>query len=235
MMEVIPAIDLLSGAVVRLREGRYDRVTTYDGDPVEAARMFVDQGAARLHVVDLDGAREGSMKNAAIIERMAALPIALQVGGGVRSRETAERLYGLGVRRVVLGTVAVSNPELVRELASAHEVIVAVDARAGRVATQGWTADSDIGVFDLAADADGMGAAAILYTSIERDGTGSGPDVTGTAALQRDLRATVIASGGIGSLDHLRALKDAGVRACVCGRALHDGVFRFDDALAVVR
>jgi phosphoribosylformimino-5-aminoimidazole carboxamide ribotide isomerase len=233
MMEVIPAIDLLSGAVVRLREGRYDRVTTYDGDPVEVARSFAGEGAARLHVVDLDGAREGSMKNAAIIERMAALPIALQVGGGIRTRETAERLYGLGVRRVVLGTVAVSNPDLVRELAREHEVIVAVDARAGRVATQGWTTETDVGVLELAGAADRMGAKAILYTSIERDGTGTGPDVAGTAELQKRVGTIVIASGGIGSLEHLRALKDAGVRSCVCGRALHDGVFGWKDALAV--
>jgi phosphoribosylformimino-5-aminoimidazole carboxamide ribotide isomerase len=231
--EIIPAIDLLDGTIVRLREGRYDRVTSYPGDPFDAARAFTDAGATRLHVVDLDGAREGSMKNAGAIERMASLPIALQVGGGVRTRETALRLYALGVRRVVLGTAAVEDPELVRALASEREVIVAVDGRGGRVATQGWTEATEIAVRDLARDADRIGAAAILYTSIERDGTGTGPDVGGTAELQRDVSVTVIASGGIGTLEHIRALRAAGVRACVCGRALHDGTFTLEEALAV--
>jgi phosphoribosylformimino-5-aminoimidazole carboxamide ribotide isomerase len=225
-MELIPAIDLLDGKVVRLHQGRYDAVTVYGADPTEIARRYHAAGARSLHVVDLDGARDGRAVNVAAIEsvlRVAELRV--QVGGGVRDRETAQRWWDAGAARVVLGTAAVKDPQLVVALSSAHPggVVVAIDARGDDVAIEGWLEASGRRVVDVAREADRAGAAAILHTRIERDGTREGPDVEGTASLQEIVRATVIASGGIGTLDHIRALARAGVRAAVCGRALLSG------------
>ena len=230
-MEFIPAIDILDGKVVRLKQGRYDDVTVYADDPLEPARRFVDAGARRLHVVDLDGARDGSPKNTAIIERLAALALAVQVGGGIRDRQTAERLFTAGVTRVVLGTAAVRDSEFVRELASERSVVVAADARDGKIAVEGWREGTGVSLEALAADADQWGVEAVLYTSIERDGMREGPDVEGTSQLQALLTADVIASGGIGTLDHVRALRDAGVRSCVSGRALYGNAFSVEEAI----
>jgi phosphoribosylformimino-5-aminoimidazole carboxamide ribotide isomerase len=233
-MELIPAIDLLGGKLVRLHKGDYDAVTVYSDDPPAFARSFYDAGARRLHVVDLDGAREGRPRNVETIQAiLAAAPLAVQVGGGIRDRAGAERWLQAGVQRVVLGTAAVKHPDVVRQLCERHPdaVIVAVDARGGEVAVEGWLEGSGRDVRELAREVDGWGAAAVLYTVIDRDGTREGPDVAATAALQSELRATVIASGGIGSLDHIRALDAAGVRAAVCGRALYSGAFTLGQAL----
>ena len=230
-MEFIPAIDILEGNVVRLRQGRYEEVTVYAKDPLEPARRFVDAGARRLHVVDLDGARDGSPKNTSVIERLAGLDLAVQVGGGIRDRTAAERLFSAGVARVVLGTAAVRNASFVSELAKEYPVVVAADAREGKVAVEGWQEGTGVSLQALAADADRWGVDAILYTSIERDGMREGPDVEGTRDLQALLTADVIASGGIGTLDDLRVLRAAGVRACVSGRALYSGVFSVEDAI----
>lgn len=235
-MELIPAIDLLDGRVVRLHQGDYAAVTRYSEDPVAQARAFAEAGARRLHVVDLEGARSGGAAHAHVIEAiLAEVGLEVQVGGGVRSREAAERWLEAGARRVVLGTVAVREPELARSLCAAHpgRIVIAIDARGEQVAVEGWREDSGAEVRELAERADGWGAAAILYTDIARDGTGEGPAVDRTAALQRGVRATVIASGGIGSLSHLEALREAGVKAAVCGRALYDGKFALADALRV--
>lgn len=237
-MELIPAIDLLAGRVVRLRKGDFDQVTSYERDPAAAAVAFAEAGAARLHVVDLDGARTGRPGNVeaigAILE--AASGLAVQIGGGVRGPEAAARWLNAGARRVVLGTAAIKDPSFARALCRSHpgRVVVAIDARGGEVAVEGWLEASGRGAAALAREVDGWGAAAILYTDIERDGTREGPDVEGTAALQALVECTVIASGGIGTLDDLRALSAAGVRAAVCGRALHGGAFTFAEALAAL-
>ncbi len=234
-MELIPAIDLLGGKVVRLRKGDYAAVTVYSDDPAGQARGFWEQGARRLHVVDLDGARDGKAGNAeAIAAILQAAPLQLQVGGGIRDRAGAERWLQAGVARVVLGTAAIKQPELVQALCAAHPgcVIVAVDERDGEVAVEGWLQGSGRSALSLARQVDAWGAAAILHTVIDRDGTNQGPDVGATAALQAEVAATVIASGGIGSLEHVRALAAAGVRAAVCGRALYSGAFSLSDALA---
>ncbi|MAQ17574.1 MAG: 1-(5-phosphoribosyl)-5-[(5-phosphoribosylamino)methylideneamino]imidazole-4-carboxamide isomerase [Sandaracinus sp.] len=234
-LELIPAIDILGGKVVRLREGDYDAVTVYAEDPAAMARELEAAGATRLHLVDLDGAREGKPVNDAILARIAAeTGLRLQVGGGIRSAERARLLWGRGVERVVLGTLAVKAPEVVRALAEENPagVVVAIDARDGEVAVEGWLEGSGRETADLAREVDGYGVAGILYTRIERDGTGEGPDVGATVALQREVEATVIASGGIGHLDHVRALRDAGVRAAVCGRALFSGAFTLAEAFA---
>lgn len=233
-MELIPAIDLLQGRVVRLQKGRYDEVTVYSEDPGGQARLFYQQGARRLHVIDLDGARQGEPCNLdAIGEILKAARLSVQVGGGIRKREAARRWFEAGVERVVLGTSAVKDPELVGDLCATRPdgVIVAVDARRGEVAVEGWLESSGRSDRDLALQAEGWGAAAILYTAIERDGTSEGPDVEATRRLQEAVRTTVIASGGIGTLDHIRALVAAGIRSAVCGRALYDGAFTLSEAI----
>jgi phosphoribosylformimino-5-aminoimidazole carboxamide ribotide isomerase len=232
-MDLIPAVDILGGKVVRLHQGDYERVTVYDDDPSAAALRFEHAGARRLHVVDLDGARDGRPGNVGAIERILAhTSLAVQVGGGIRGAEAASRWYEAGAVRVVLGTAAIKAPDFTRSLCRERPdgVIVAVDARDGEVAVEGWLEGSGRRAEDLAREVDGWGAAALLYTNIGRDGTREGPDVEGTAALQRAVRATVIASGGIGTLEHLRALAAAGVREAVCGKALYSGAFTLEDA-----
>jgi len=237
-MELIPAIDLLDGNVVRLHKGDYNAVTVYSNDPVAQAKSFYEAGARRLHVVDLEGARSGKAHHVAVIEAiLSEVPLAVQVGGGIRSVETAERWLAVGVKRVVIGTLAVEQPDVVAGLCERHPdgVIAAVDARDGEVAVHGWTRGSGMRAIDLAKRVDDWGAAAILFTAIERDGTSEGPDVPATLALQREVRATVIASGGIGDLGHLRALVAGGARAAVCGRALYSGAFTLAEAFEASR
>jgi len=234
-MELIPSIDLLDGKVVRLHRGDYSNVTVYSDDPVGQARRFHEAGARRLHVVDLEGARSGAPHHEATIRAiLGAAPLRVQVGGGIRDQTSVERWLEAGVERVVLGTAAVKQPELVQSLCARHpgRVVAAVDGRAGEVAVEGWREGSGRSVLELAGQVDAWGVAAILFTAIERDGTHEGPDVAATAGLQATVNATVIASGGIGSLDHIRALAAAGVRAAVCGRALYSGAFSLEQALA---
>jgi phosphoribosylformimino-5-aminoimidazole carboxamide ribotide isomerase len=233
-MEFIPAIDLLAGKVVRLHKGDYAQVTVYSDQPAEQAKLFQQAGAARLHVVDLDGARDGRPGNREVIESIlrAAPGLAVQVGGGIRTRESAEAWFEAGAKRVVLGTAAIKNPGLVRDLCAAHPggVVVALDAKAGMVAVEGWLESTGKPVGEVAREVDGWGVSAILFTDIDRDGTREGPAVEATANLQRTLSATVIASGGIGALADLAALRQAGVRSAVCGRAIYSGAFTLEQA-----
>jgi len=234
-MELIPAIDLLGGKVVRLTRGRYDQVTVYSERPVEQARLFFDAGARRLHVVDLDGARAGEPRNLAVIEAiLRAVPVRIQIGGGIRDRQTARRWFEAGAERIVLGTAAVKQPDFVRELCAEHPggIVVAVDERDGRVAVEGWVETSGVTSHSLAEQVDAWGVAAVLHTVIARDGTREGPDIDATLALQAAVKATVIASGGIGELAHIRELAARGVRAAVCGRGLLSGSFSVADAFA---
>lgn len=235
-MELIPAIDLLGGKVVRLLRGKFEDVTVYSDDPVAEARRFAEAGARRLHVVDLDGARSGTPAHAEVVRRIAReVPILVQVGGGIRTRALADEWLAAGVARVVLGTAALAAPEVVRALAEerGEALVVAIDARGGRVAVDGWTRTSDVAAIDLAREVDAWGAGGILFTDIERDGTRTGPAIDATAELQRAVRATVIASGGVGSLGDLRALAAVGVRAAVAGRAIYEGSLRVEDAIAL--
>lgn len=236
-MLIIPAIDLLDGKVVRLHRGSYDEVNVYDDDPVARARAFRAQGASRLHVVDLDGARAGRcVQNATIRAIVAAFGEGVQVGGGVRSREAFEAYAACGAERVVLGTAALRDREMVRALCTEFpaRVIVAVDAKNGMVATDGWTTVSETRAVELARAFADVPVAAILYTDVARDGTRGGPDVSFTAELARETGLSVIASGGIGSLDDLRALAaHAGIDAAIVGRAIYDGVFTLPEALAL--
>jgi phosphoribosylformimino-5-aminoimidazole carboxamide ribotide isomerase len=232
-MLILPSIDLLDGKVVRLVHGDRARATIYPRAPIDCAQSFRAAGAARLHVVDLDAAF-GSGDNAAAIDAIAKTGSKVQIGGGIRDLASCRRWLDRGCERVVLGTSAVKDPDFVQRACRefAGRVVVAVDARGGKVAVEGWTQATDADAAELAARAADWGAAAILYTDIARDGTGDGPDVARTAALTRALPIAVIASGGIGSLDHLRALAAAGVAECVVGRALHDETFTLAEAIA---
>jgi phosphoribosylformimino-5-aminoimidazole carboxamide ribotide isomerase len=237
-MIVLPAIDLLGGQAVRLHQGRYDAVTVYDADPVARARLW--RGKAEiLHVVDLEGARAGHAVQRDVVRGIIeAFGGVVEVGGGVRTRESYESYLALGAKRVVLGTAAVRDAELVRGLARDYPgtVVLAVDAKDGMVATDGWEKTSDVTATDLARSFAGSPLAAILYTDVARDGTRAGPNVDATARLARDAGFPVLASGGIGSLDDLRELaKHPGIVGAIVGRALYDGAFSLDDAIAAAR
>jgi phosphoribosylformimino-5-aminoimidazole carboxamide ribotide isomerase len=233
-MIVVPAIDLLGGQAVRLHQGRYDEVTVYDADPVGRARAWREK-VPILHVVDLEGARAGRPVQSDLVRAIAEVfGPGLQVGGGVRTRETFEGYVRLGASRVVLGSAAVHDGPLVRMLAREHPgvVVIAVDARDGFVAVNGWTEVTRVRAVDLIAGFDDLPLAGVLYTDVARDGTGAGPNIESTAALAAASRAPVIASGGVGTLDHLRDLAQRGVSACIVGKALYAGAFTLDEALA---
>ncbi len=237
-MVIVPAIDLLNGKAVRLHQGKYDEVTIYDADPVSRARAFRAAGATRLHVVDLEGAKAGRCVQIELVRAIAReFGDGVQAGGGVRSPEAAESYFDAGAQRVVLGTFAASDPTLVVALAKArpNQVIVAVDAKDGMVATSGWTTLSTMSAIDLAACFKDVSVFGVLYTDIARDGTRAGPNVSATARLALESGLPVIASGGIGSLDDLRELaQHPGIEAAIVGRAIYDGVFTLEEALAAV-
>jgi phosphoribosylformimino-5-aminoimidazole carboxamide ribotide isomerase len=235
-VKLLPAIDLIGGQAVRLEEGRRDRVTVFHERPVELVAELARGGADRLHVVDLDGAFAGSPQQHDLIRQIvAASPIPVEVGGGIRDRAAIDAVLALGAQFVVLGTAAVRSPALVEEACRAHpgRVIVAVDARDGVVAVDGWTASGGVTAVELGQRAAGWGAAALLYTDVSRDGLHVGPNVEMTAQLARAVSCEVIASGGVGSLDDLVRLRDAGIAAVVVGRALYDRRFTVEQAAEV--
>ncbi len=235
-MKIIPAIDIMDGAAVRLRKGRPDEATIYSREPWTLARTLADAGAACIHLVDLDGAFSGRRERGVVERVIAASPVPVQVGGGLRDRDALDAAFSTGAGYAVLGTAAVKDPGFVEEACRAHpgRIVVAVDAAEGWVAVEGWTETSSVRAEDLAGRAADWGAAAILYTDVTLDGTGRGPNTAVTAALARTLgdRLPVIASGGIGNLDHVRDLAAAGVPYAVIGRALYDERFSLADARA---
>jgi len=237
---LFPAIDLKDGACVRLAQGDMNRATVYETDPAAQARRFADIGFPWLHMVDLNGAFEGRSVNGAAVDAILdATDMKVQLGGGIRDMTAIEGWLGRGVARVILGTVALRDPDLVREAARAFpdRVAVGIDARDGRVAVEGWAEQSDIEVLDLARQFDDAGVAAIIFTDIARDGVMTGPNVAATADLARALTTAVIASGGVSCLDDLRALKDvadAGIAGVISGRALYDGRLDAAEALALL-
>ena len=234
-MILYPAIDLKDGQAVRLVHGDMDRSTVFNDDPAAQARAFVDAGCEWLHLVDLNGAFAGTPVNAAPVEAiLKACPVPAQLGGGIRDMATIERWLERGLARVILGTVAVENPDLVRDAARAFpgQVAVGIDARNGRVATKGWAEETDVMVTDLAKSFEDAGVAAIIYTDIMRDGAMGGPNVEATADLARAVDIPVIASGGVSSLADLEALKATGViQGAISGRALYDGAIDLAAAL----
>jgi phosphoribosylformimino-5-aminoimidazole carboxamide ribotide isomerase len=234
-MKLLPAIDLLGGRAVRLEEGRRDRATVFHERPRELVAQLVSGGADRLHVVDLDGAFGDPPQRALVREIIGASSIPVEVGGGIRDRAAIDEVLALGAAFVVLGTAAVRSPALVEDACRAHpgRVIVAVDARDGVVAVDGWTASGGITAIELGQRASGWGAAALLYTDVARDGLRVGPNVELTAQLQRAVGCEVIASGGVGELTDLERLRDAGIAAVVVGRALYDRRFTVAEAAEV--
>ena len=232
---IYPAIDLKGGQVVRLAEGDMARATVYADDPAAQARAFFEQGATALHVVDLDGAFAGAGVNSAAVERIvAAFPGRIQVGGGIRDRAAIDRWLALGVARVVVGTAALEDPTMVRAAAAAAPgaIIVAVDARAGMVATRGWASVSTVAVADLAARFADAGVAALLFTDVGRDGMLKGVNVEATAALAAATALPVIASGGVAGAGDITALRAyPNIEGVIVGRAIYDGRLTLGDAL----
>lgn len=245
-MDLYPAIDVRGGRTVRLVQGDFGREVGYATDPVAVAIAFAEAGAPWIHVVDLDAARTGEPANREVVAGIARAAgranrgTRVQAGGGVRSEAAAEALFDCGVHRVVIGTAALEEPALVRRLAARRPVAVGVDARGGDVAVHGWTAPSGESVATVLARFEDAGVAAVVVTEIGRDGTMAGPDLEGLAECLAATSIDVVASGGVGTLDDLRALAglrvgDRSLAGAIVGRALHEGQFRLDEALAVSR
>lgn len=238
-MILYPAIDLKDGQCVRLYKGAMDQATVFNDNPAAQARSFADQGAEWLHLVDLNGAFAGAPVNAAAVEAiLAEVGLPCQLGGGIRDMATIEAWLSKGLARVILGTIAVENPALVREAAAAFpgQVAVGIDARDGKVATKGWATETDVDATELARSYEDAGVAAIIYTDINRDGAMQGPNVAATAALAHAVGIPVIASGGVSSLEDLIALRDCGalLDGAISGRALYDGALDLRAALAAL-
>ena len=239
-MIFFPAIDVKDGKCVRLYQGDMEKVTVFNDDPAAQARTFAAAGAGWLHVIDLDGAVKGKPVNeAAVAAIVEAVDIPVQVGGGIRDIATVDFWLELDVERVILGTVAVKNPALVKEACRRHpgRVAVGIDARDGRVAVEGWTKQSLVTALELAGHMEDSGAAAIIYTDISRDGAMRGPNVEATVALARSTKVPVIASGGVSSMADLEALKKAGdglLEGVISGRALYDGRIDLEAAVRLL-
>ena len=234
-MEVIPAIDIKGGRCVRLYQGDYNQETIFSEDPVAVALDWRSQGARRLHVVDLDGAASGEVRNMAVIEaivKRAGLPV--QLGGGIRDEATVDRLIGVGIDRVILGTVAVEKPELVKSLCRrfGEAIAVGIDARDGHVATHGWRKGTEVTALELGQSMAAAGVRRLVYTDIKRDGTLTEPNFDGVAELLGAVSLAVIAAGGISVLSHLRKLRELGVEGAVVGKALYTGDIALREALA---
>ncbi len=239
-MILYPAIDLKDGNAVRLVRGDMEQSTVFNTDPAAQAMEFVDAGCEWLHLVDLNGAFEGEPVNAAPVEAILSwTKVPAQLGGGIRDMATIERWLEKGLARVILGTVAVENPSLVREAALAFpdQVAVGIDARNGMVATKGWAEETNVQITDLARSFEDAGVAAIIYTDINRDGAMQGPNIEATAALAHAVSIPVIASGGVSSLQDLLDLRDCGAKlnGAISGRALYDGAIDLKSALSALR
>ena len=240
-MILFPAIDLKNGEAVRLQQGDMARATVFNRDPAEQAKAFAQQGFEYLHLVDLDGAFAGKPVNAAAVERiLAAVKIPVQLGGGIRDRATIDGWLGKGVARVIIGTAAVRDPALVKEAARAHSgrVAVGLDAREGKVAVEGWAATSELSALDIARRFEDAGVAAIIYTDVARDGMLKGLNLDATIALAGKISIPVIASGGLASMDDVRALLEPRaqkLQGAIAGRALYDGRLDAAAALAMLR
>ena len=236
-MIIFPAIDLKGGQVVRLAEGDMDRATVYGDDPAAQAVLFAESGAQFLHVVDLDGSFAGRAENRGAVEAiLEAFPGHVQLGGGIRNAEAVEGWFDLGVSRVVMGTAALKDPQFVKDMAKEYPggIVVAVDARDGMVATEGWAEVSDVSIIDMARRFEDAGVASLLFTDIGRDGMLTGCNIDATVDLARRTDLPVIASGGVKGLDDIHVLSlhaHEGIEGVITGRALYDG--RLDLAAAI--
>jgi len=237
-MEIIPAIDIKDGRCVRLFQGDYSQETVFSEDPVAVALDWQAQGACRIHVVDLDGAASGEVCNKAVVEaivKQVSLPV--QLGGGIRDEATVSSLLGIGIGRVILGTAAVEQPELVERLCDkfGEAIVVGIDARDGHVAIHGWQKGTGISALELCRRMTDMGVRRLIYTDIKRDGTLTEPDFKAIAELVDSMDLPVIAAGGISTLGHLRKLGELGVEGAIVGKALYTGDIDLREALAITK
>jgi phosphoribosylformimino-5-aminoimidazole carboxamide ribotide isomerase len=236
-MEIIPAIDLLNGKCVRLNQGNYNEVTKFNSDPVKQAQIWENQGAKRLHLVDLDGAKTGEPINDLTIKEIKkSIKIPIQLGGGIRTINRAKELFGIGIDRIILGTIAIENPALVRNLTEEYpkKVAVGIDAKEGMVATRGWLKQSETSCLDLAKQLNDLELAAIISTDISTDGTLKGPNIKALREMSEISTNPVIASGGIGSISDLISLanfENEGIEGIIVGRALYDGSIELKEAI----
>ena len=237
-MEIIPAVDIKGGKCVRLYQGDYRKETVFSDNPVDVAMGWKAQGAKRLHVIDLDGAAGGKPRNIKIIEaivKQVGLPV--QLGGGIRDEATVSKLLAIGIERVILGTIAVENPELVKSLCRKYgeAIVVGIDARDGFVATRGWVKGTEIKALELGTQMVAMGVGRIIYTDIKRDGTLTEPGFEAIAGMVKGVKVPIIAAGGISKLSHLKKLAELGVEGAIVGKALYTGDIKLGEALAAVR
>ena len=245
-MDIFPAIDLLDGKCVRLYQGDYAKSEVFNDNPAAMAQSWLEQGANKLHLVDLDGAKAGQPVNLAaiasiveMVKKTATQPVQIQVGGGLRTEASVQQLLTLGVDRVILGTIAVEQPQLVQDLCQKypHQIVVGIDARAGKVATKGWLETSEVVATELAKRMAGMGVAAIIYTDIHRDGTMTGPNLDALREMASGIEIPVIASGGVSSLRDLLSLlslTSIGVTGAIVGRAIYTGQVNLTEAIRAV-
>ncbi len=234
-MKIFPAIDLRAGKVVRLTKGDYAQMSTYDADPVFVAESFLRQGAKHLHVVDLDGAKDGTQHNLRIIERIAkAGGLFIEVGGGARDEDSVNRYLDIGVNRVILGTMAVEQPALMERLASSHpgRIAAGVDAMGGKVAIRGWKVVTTHDAVQFMAALPGQGVHTAIYTDIAKDGMLQGPNLIAYRALKEIEGLDVIASGGVSSVEDIEALRELGVHGAIVGKAIYEGKIDLGAALA---
>ena len=240
-MEIIPVIDLLNGKCVRLNQGNYNEVTKFNSDPVKQAQIWETKGAKRLHLVDLDGAKTGEPINDLTIKKIKkSITIPIQIGGGIRSIDRAKELFGIGIDRIILGTIAIENPQLVKDLSKEYpkRVAVGIDAKEGMVATRGWLKQSEICSLDLAKQLNDLELAAIISTDISTDGTLKGPNLQALREIAEISNNPVIASGGIGSIADLISLadlEDQGIEGIIVGRALYDGSIDLKEAILTLK
>lgn len=234
-MQIWPAIDLRGGKCVRLVQGDYARETVYGDDPAAMARRWVGEGAKFLHLVDLDGARDGKLINQdAVAAIVSAVDVPTELGGGVRYESSIRQLLELGLSRVVVGTKAIREPDWLKQMCATfpEQIVLGIDAKDGRVATDGWLEVSDVPAADLAAQFDGQPLAAIVYTDIATDGMLAGPNVEAMREMASAVNVPVIASGGVTTAEDVAKLKQTGVAGCIIGRALYEGKLSLADALA---
>jgi phosphoribosylformimino-5-aminoimidazole carboxamide ribotide isomerase len=237
IIEIIPSIDLREGRCVRLYQGDYRQETVFSDDPLDVALKWQSMGAPRLHIVDLDGAATGNISNLQIIRNIAeAMLIPVQLGGGIRNIETIEALLKAGIDRVILGTAAVENPQLVSDACRRYQenIIVGIDARRGMIATRGWLQNTEFKAVELAETMAQKGARRFIYTDIERDGTLTEPNFSDISAFIDELKLPVIAAGGVTTLNHLKTLQKIGVEGAIIGRALYTGDIDLKEALNVL-
>lgn len=237
-MDIIPAIDVLGGRCVRLYQGDYDKETVYSDDPAGVALYWEQEGASMIHIVDLDGAASGKRLNLAVIEQIAKdINIPIQVGGGIRDLTSVEELLDIGVGRIIMGTSAIEQPDLVKQAClffGAQAVVIGVDARDGMVALRGWREVSSVNVLELVDHMSALGVNRIIYTDIYKDGTLTEPNFDAIEELVNGSGLSVIASGGISSVDHLKRLRDLGAEGAIIGMALYTGAINLKEAIAAI-